>query len=101
MAASIVVAAMHARHAHSLVASLLLIAFLALGTVTLGHAVTHADPGDCAACAAVTTTPAVVAVVAALAIVTVKIPVRPALAPARGKRSHHAPPALRGPPSSF
>jgi hypothetical protein len=92
---------MRTRQAHSLVASLLLIAFLALGTVTLGHAVTHADPGDCAACAAVTTTPTVLVAAALLAFVTMTTPVRPALAPARGRRSHHAPPALRGPPSAF
>jgi len=92
---------MRTRQSHSLVASLLLIAFLALGTVTLGHAVTHADPGDCVACAAVTTTPVLIAAAAALTLVTVTMPVRPALAPARGRRSHHAPPGLRGPPSAF
>jgi hypothetical protein len=92
---------MRTRPAHSLVASFLLIAFVALGTVTVGHAVTHGDRGDCAACTAVTATPAVLVAAAVLAFVAVTMRLRPALAPARGERSHHAPPGLRGPPSSF
>lgn len=84
--------------AHSFVVSLLIVAFVALGTVTLGHAVTHADPGDCAACMAVSTTPAVL-VAAALLTVTLCATITPhPLAPAPAFRPHHALPALRGPP---
>lgn len=89
---------MRNRPTRSLLASLLLLAFLALGTVTLGHAVTHADPGDCAACTAVSSTPVVLAVALALTIVTVSTPTPRRFAPLRASRSHHAPPPLRGPP---
>ena len=86
------------RPAHSLVASLLLLAFLALGTVSLGHAVTHADRGDCAVCTAVSSTPVVLAVAAILTMVTATTAAPRRLAPLPATRSHHAPPPLRGPP---